>query len=158
MKNLLSTIFSFPLFQIPLPAPCPHINISQNPTLLQLYGKVDSLNPLYVPHFLLFPSRCSRSLGADPFPNTPFSMWARKALRRNWTEAGPALEKLRYPESQHDRSSTAPLPKLSIPDLESQPGACIPNDTYVTLARPGQAAGERRPPSSPTIPRRRRSD
>lgn len=45
----------------------------------------DSLDPLHVPHFLLFPSRCSRSLSADPFPRAHFNMWAGKE-RRNLTE------------------------------------------------------------------------
>lgn len=84
-------------------------------------------------------------------------IWAREGGKeKNCTEAAPDLEEPRFPWSQHDCCSTAPLLKLSIPVSESQARAGVPGDTYVTLAGPGQPGGERRPPSSPTIPHRRR--
>lgn len=117
--------YSLP-FRFPSPAPCPYINISQNPKPLQPYGKADSLDPLHDSRFLLFPSRCSRSLIADAFPNAHFDMWIGKALKRNYRgRCGPRKTKVSRGPAWPLQWGTTPKtfdPRLGFPtwNLRSQ--------------------------------------
>lgn len=152
MKSLDSTIVVFHPFHGPLPHPP---NSFHNPKPLQPCKKCDSLDPLHVPHFLLFPCRCSRSLSADPFRKAYFNMWAREGgkEKRNCTEAAPDLEKPRFPWSQHDAAAQRHSSNFRSPAQNPNLGPVFP----VTLTwhwqgpdNPGVNGGRHLLPESPT--------